>query len=401
LHQSINQSKKSEDANTSKSTTKLLATTLSKLKSRRSNLKTINLSKGQTTKQIFNIKSWLKSVNSSSKHFGLATLAIIVILSNLQMPIPSGIGGNLDSGGMRYKTIAEIASTATLTDLGNPFYNNEEHTINIDNDGEYMLKTVQTETIISRSTRNEVIKYIIKPGESLSSLASDFGLTTLTVKHANNLSSNTLKVGQELKIPPIDGLFVTVKRNDTISSIANNYRVKVDDVLKYNNLTRDDSIFAGNELLIPGAIVSASSSPVYNKSGNISVPNFNPSPYSGKFIWPTSVPTHYLSQGYRWGHRAIDLPRTNGWGIYASAPGIVQTKSTRWGYGNLIIINHGDGWSTYYAHLSEYKVTPGQYVEQGQLIGIMGNTGRSTGPHLHFEIRQNGTPLNPLSYLPQ
>ncbi len=399
MHKSINQIKQSQD--TSTSTTKLLVTTLSRLKSRRSNLKTINLSKGQTAKKIFNARGWLKSINSSSKHFGIATLAIIVVLSNLQIPLPSGIGGTLENGGMRYKTIAEIASTATLTELGNPFYSNEEHTINIDNDGEYMFKTVQTETIISRNTRREVIKYIVKPGESLSSLASDFGLTILTVKLANNLPSSNLKAGQELKIPPIDGLFVTVKRNDTISSIANRYRVKVDDILQYNNLTRNDSIFAGNELLIPGAIVSKSTSSVYNKSGNVSVPSFNTSPYSGKFTWPTSVPTHYLSQGHRWGHRAIDLPRTNGWGIYASAPGIVQTRSARGGYGNLIILNHGDGWSTYYAHLNEYKVQPGQYVEQGQLIGIMGNTGRSTGPHLHFEIRQNGSPLNPLSYLPK
>jgi len=302
---------------------------------------------------------------------------------------------------VRYKTIAEIASTATLTELGNPYYTNEEHTINIDNDGEYMFKTVQTETIISRSTRRESIKYVVKPGESLSSIATDFGLTTLTIKYANNLSSSTLRVGQELRIPPIDGLYINVKRNDTISSIANRYRVSSDYILKYNNLTREDPIFAGNELLIPGAIVAKSTaSPVSSKSGNVTVPSFNPLPYSGRFVWPTSSPTHYLSQGYYLWHKAIDLPRTNGWGIYASAAGIVQIKSTSGGYGNLIIINHGDGWSTYYAHLSEFKVRAGQYVEQGQLIGIMGSTGRSTGPHLHFEIRQNGTLLNPLSYLP-
>ncbi len=309
--------------------------------------------------------------------------------------------GGPSNGNIRYRTIAEIASTATLAELGNPIYNNEEHTTRIDNDGEYLFKTVQTETIISRSARRETIKYIVRPGESINGLGTDFGLTTLTIKHANNLSSNTLKVGQELRIPPIDGLFVTVERNDALSTIANRYHVKVDDIIKYNNISKDDPIFAGNELLIPGAIVSASSSPTYSKSGNISVPNFNPVPYSGKFVWPTSSPTHYLSQGYRLWHRAIDLPRTNGWGIYASAPGIIQTRTVRGGYGNLIIINHGNGWSTYYAHLSEYKVQPGQYVEQGQLVGIMGNTGRSTGPHLHFEIRQNGVPLNPLSYLPR
>jgi len=288
-----------------------------------------------------------------------------------------------------------------MTELGNSMYGNEEYITNIGNDGEYLFKTVQTETIISRSARRETIKYIVKPGESINSLGSDFGITALTIKHANNLLSNTLKVGQELRIPPIDGLFVTVKRNDTLSTIANRYGVDVDDIVQYNNISKDNSIFAGNELLIPGAIISTSSNQAYSKSGNISVPSFNPVAYSGKFVWPTSVPTHYLSQGYHAWHRAIDLPRTNGWGIYASAPGIVQTRSARGGYGNLIIVNHGNGWSTYYAHLSEYKVQSGQYVEQGQLIDIIGTTGRSTGPHLHFEIRQNSVPLNPLSYLPQ
>lgn len=362
-------------------------------------MKTINLSQGNTTKKLLNIENPLYFLSHSSRHWGLVILTIAVIISNIQIPLPSGVGGP-DSINIRYKTIAEIASTATLTELGNPLYTNEEHTTNIGNDGEYLFKTVQTETIISRSKRRETIKYIVKPGESISGLATDFGLTTLTIKHANNLSKNLLKVGQELRIPPIDGLFITIKRNDTLSTIAKRYHINVDDIIKYNNLSKDEPIFAGNELLIPGAIISKSSSIQYSKSGNISVPNFKATPYPGKFTWPTESPTHYLSQSYyRW-HGGIDLPRNNGWGIYASAPGIIQIRNNRDGYGKLIIINHGNGWVTYYGHLSEYKVNPGQYVEQGQLIGIMGNTGRSTGPHLHFEIRQNGAPLNPLNYLP-
>lgn len=372
---------------------------LRKLSKTKPDLTTINLNQKNKIKRSWSIKNWMRPLNHSAKHWGLVAIAIIVILSNFKISTPAGIGGPENST-MRYKTIAEIASTATLAELGNPLYTHEEHTTSIGNDGEYLFKTVQTETIISRNNRKETIKYIVRSGETLSSLASDFGVTTLTVKYANNISGSLLKVGQELRIPPIDGLFVKVKRNDNLSVIANRYKVKIDDIAQYNNLSTDEPIFAGQELLIPGAIVQKSSGQSYSASGNVSVPSFKTVPYSGKFVWPTESPTHYLSQGYHRWHRAIDLPRSNGWGLYASAPGIIQTRNARGGYGNLIIINHGSGWSTYYAHLSEYKVEPGQYVEQGQLIGIMGNTGRSTGPHLHFEIRQNGTPLNPLNYLP-
>jgi murein DD-endopeptidase MepM/ murein hydrolase activator NlpD len=361
-------------------------------------LKSIKL----TNRSILGGFDWRKSTRSFSeysRHWGLVTLSIIVILSSVQLGTPSGIGGPSDNTS-RYRTIAEIASAATLAELGNPLYSNEEYTTNVDSNGEYLFKTVQTETIISRSNRSETIKYIVREGESIGSLASDFGITSLTLKYANGLSGSSLRVGQELKIPPIDGLYVAVKRNDTLSSIANRYRVKVDDIVKYNGLTAGDPIFAGQELLIPGAIVPTVTA---TKSGGskVNVPGFNPTPYSGRFIWPTETPTHYISQGYRGGHRAVDLNRLNGWGIYASAPGVIQIQRNRWGYGNLIIINHGEGWSTYYGHLSEFRVSAGQYVQQGQLIGIMGSTGRSTGPHLHFEVRINDVPQNPLNYLPR
>lgn len=324
-----------------------------------------------------------------------------MLLSSIKLGPPSSIGGPADTGS-GYRTIAEIASASTLAELGNPIYTNEEYTTNIDPSGEYLFKTVQTETIISRSNRATTIKYIVREGESVGSLSSDFGITALTLKYANGLSGNSLKVGQELKIPPIDGLYTQVKRNETISSIASRYHVKTEDIVKYNGLNSGDPIFAGQELLIPGAIVSSTAAaPSGSGGGKVNVPGVNPTSYAGRFAWPTETPTHYISQGYRGGHRAVDLNRLNGWGIYASAPGVVQIQKSRWGYGNLIIINHGDGWSTYYGHLSEFKVAAGKYVQKGELIGIMGSTGRSTGPHLHFEIRTDDVPQNPLNYLPR
>jgi len=369
-----------------------------RLAKRGQGLKSIRLTSRSITSR-FDPHKAARSLNEYGKHWGLVVLSIIVIFSSLELGPSTAIGGPATPTS-HYRTIAEIASAATLAELGNPLYSNEEYTTNVDSSGEYLFKTVQTETIISRSSRNETIKYVVREGESVGSLAGDFGITPLTLKYANGLSGNSLKVGQELKIPPIDGLYTSVKRNETLSGIANRYHVKVDDIVKYNGLTTSDPIFAGQELLIPGAIVpKATASPV--SGSKVSVPGFNPTAYAGKFIWPLESPTHYISQGYRGGHRALDLNRLNGWGIYASAPGVIKIQQTRGGYGNLIIINHGDGWSTYYGHLSEFRVKPGDYVQQGQLIGIMGSTGRSTGPHLHFEIRQNDVPQNPLNYLPR
>jgi len=369
-----------------------------KMAKRGKGLKSIKLTSRSITRG-FDPRRAARSFSEYGKHWGLVTLSVIVLISSIRLSAPADTGGP-ETTNIRYRTIAEIASAATLAELGNPLYSNEEYTTNVDASGDYLFKTVQTETIISRSNRTETIKYIVREGESVGSLSNDFGITALTLKYANGLSSNSLKVGQELRIPPIDGLYTTVKRNDTLSSIANRYHVKVEDIVKYNGIVSGDPIFSGQELLIPGAIMPKASASVSGGS-KVSVPGFNPTAYSGQFVWPLETATHYISQGYKSYHRAIDLNRLNGWGIYAAASGVIQIQQTRGGYGNLIIINHGSGWSTYYGHLSEFRVKAGDYVQQGQLIGIMGSTGRSTGPHLHFEIRQNGSLLNPLNYLPR
>jgi len=326
-------------------------------------------------------------------------LAVMVLITGFRIYPNQDIGGAGNLQSPRYKTIAQLASAGDLDNLGDPLFSHDEYTMQLDSSGDYLFKTGQTETIISRSTRKETIKYTVREGENLNSLANDFGLTVLTIKYANNLSSNTLKVGQELRIPPIDGLYVQVKKNDTLGGIANKYKVNLDDIQKYNELTTGDPIHVGQELLIPGAVVpKAVTSP---SGGNL--PSYNPTPQtSGKFVWPLESPTHFISQMPRTGHVALDLNRLNGTGIYASAGGVAQVKSGyNGGYGNLIIINHGDGWSTCYGHLSQFKIKNGDYVKQGQLIGIMGTTGRSTGVHLHFEVRYQNKPQNPLNYLPR
>jgi len=346
------------------------------------------------------IKPIYRSLNSFGSHWAIVLLAITVILSGLTpRQAMIAVGGETNQNQVRYRTVAELASTEYFNE--DVVYDEVITTVGDSND--YIFKTGATETIISRNARRETIMYEVKPGESVSSVARDFGLSPDTLQYANKLTGNALSTGQKLKIPPIDGIYVTVNKNDTLSTIAKRYKVNVDDIVKYNGLDTSAPIFSGQELLVPGMVAPKSSSgSQYVPSGNIQgLPGFNPSASAGQFVWPTTSPTHFISQGYRTYHRALDLNRLNGWGIYASAAGIIRTYSVRGGYGNYIDINHGNGWITRYGHLSQFKVKSGDYVQQGQLIAIMGSTGRSTGPHLHFEIRYNGTPLNPLSYLPK
>jgi len=351
----------------------------------------------------FSFKTLARSLHSFGSHWAITILAISVILSGLTPRSAAvAIGGEAGRLENRYRTIAELASIEYFHE--DVVYDEVITTIGDNND--YIFKTGATQTVISRNSRRETITYTVKEGESVASVASDFGLSVNTVRYANKLSNNSLKVGQKLKIPAVDGVFVAIRKNDNLSTIASRYRVSVDDIVKYNKINQEDPIFSGQEILVPGVVApktaSTSSSSRYIPSSNTAnLPAFNPLTSNGQFVWPTSTHTHFISQGYHYRHKAIDLNRLNGWGIYASASGIVRTYTCRYGYGLHIDINHGDGWVTRYAHLSSFNVKAGDYVQQGQLIGRMGSTGRSTGPHLHFEIRYNGKPQNPLSYLPR
>ena len=349
--------------------------------------------------------SWLsaKNLNRSFQSFGhhwaIALLAIIVIASGLS---PS-LAANQTSTSPRSHTIAELASAE--------FFNEEvsydEVIVTVGENSDYIFKTGATETVISRNNRNTTLVYEVKANESIASVARDFGISPDTLRYANKLTGNGLSAGQKIKIPPVDGIYIAVAKNDTLSTIGRKYRVSVDDIGKYNALDTSQPIFAGQEILIPGVVAPKSpstSTPIAGGQASLSrgnVANTISPDAPGQFIWPTQTPTRFISQGYRGSHRALDLNRLNGWGIYASAAGSVNITSLRYGYGNHIDLNHGNGWTTRYAHLSEFRVKDGDYVQQGQLIGIMGSTGRSTGPHLHFEIRFNDNPVNPLSYLPR
>lgn len=262
---------------------------------------------------------------------------------------------------------------------------------------------LDTATIISEKPRAEIIEYEVKLGDTISGIASKFGISIDTIRWANDLKSiEAIKPGQKLKILPVTGLAHKVKRGETIHSIAKHYLTEPQGVVDFpfNSFTNDETfeLAVGQVLIVPDGVIPkvqpwAPGAYIAQKT-----PDAGTVSPTGKFIWPTSGT---LSQLFRWYHRGIDISNKAAPPILAADSGKVVIAG--WpdgiGYGNRVLIDHGNGSSTLYAHLSKIYVTAGQTVKRGDQIGQMGSTGRSSGVHLHFEIRQNGVAVDPVGYL--
>ena len=269
----------------------------------------------------------------------------------------------------------------------------------------FLLKPALNSTTGDRSTANEIFAYEVEPGDTLSSIAQRFGIKKETLVMENNLwNANRLRTGLTINILPVDGISHLVKKGDTSASIAKKYKVEEDVIVKQNQLEEGD-LLAGTALIIPGAKKAMPVAPVY--SGGSSAPssvagyNYNGAS-TGRLIWPT-LSKAKLTQGFRRGHYAIDIATRSKGPIFAAASGKIIKAEYGWngGYGNVVIVDHGNGMQTLYAHNEKLYVTAGQYVEQGQTIAWMGNTGRvygATGIHLHFEVRINGVKYNPMNF---
>lgn len=266
--------------------------------------------------------------------------------------------------------------------------------------------------VTSGSYRTDTVTYTVISGDTASTIAHRFGLGTQTLLWANNMSANDyIKPGQVLKIPARDGVLIAVKSGDSVASLAKKYGGDVSAILEANQLASADAIQSGEELLIPGGeppappVTSQPSNPSRSGSNNGSrgsVSNETPPPSTRStgalFIWPTSG--HRINQYFRGSyHTGVDIGGKYSSPLYAAASGtVVYAAYDASGYGLHIIIDHGNGYRTLYGHASKVFVHSGDRVKQGQTIGMLGSTGRSTGPHLHFEIRTAGGFLNPLSF---
>ncbi len=263
------------------------------------------------------------------------------------------------------------------------------------------------ETKESEKPRAEIIEYEVKSGETVSQIAEKHGVDIDTIKWANDLSSvNSVKPGDTLKILPVSGVAHTVKSGDTLESVAKKYSAESQGILQFpfNDIPDDFKLSVGQVIIIPDGIPPEAKVPPkpkvvpgYTAQGPSSA-SFN-APGGGSFMWPAG--SSYISTYFAWWHPGIDLPNKAAPPIVAAAGGTVVVAGwpDNYGYGNRVMIDHGNGYQTLYAHLSNIYVSNGERVSRGQTIGKMGSTGRSTGIHLHFEIRFKGIAVNPLSIL--
>lgn len=262
--------------------------------------------------------------------------------------------------------------------------------------------TVGVETVESEKPRDKVVLYKVSNGDTVSSIAKKFGISTDTIIWQNNLSSaNDISIGQELEILPVTGMLHMVSAGETIYSISTKYGLaSAQPIVDFPfNTFRDDETFAlniGDQIVIPGGI-KPEEKPIYQAPVYIAqTPQIPYVGTGGNFIWPTSGD---ITQERAWYHTGIDIANSGLPDIHAAAPGrIIAVIKQEWGYGWHVLVDHGN-FQTLYAHLQRIDVSEGQDVGQGQTLGQMGSTGRSTGPHLHFEIRQGGSILNPRDLL--
>lgn len=243
----------------------------------------------------------------------------------------------------------------------------------------------------SKVSTGEISVYTVREGDTLSHIAEMYGVTANTILWANDITrAASIRVGQTLVILPVAGVRHTVRKGDTVNSIAKKYEGNAEEIIAYNELV-DGALVIGSAIVVPGGAIH--SAPVVKVASPVRTSGSNSSIGSGWLSHP--APGSIKSQGLH-GYNGVDLAGSLGASIRAAASGeVIVSKSSGWngGYGQYIVIKHSNGAQTLYAHLSYNSVGVGAYVSQGEVIGSMGNTGKSTGNHLHFEVRGAKNPF--------
>lgn len=287
----------------------------------------------------------------------------------------------------------------------NDFY--EFNDIVVDDDG-FVTKTLPQSGEYDRSELKDKFVHVVAAGENLSLIAQQYGLKKVsTLIWENNLDvSGTIKVGQKLIVPATDGVSHKIVKGENLAAIAKKYGVEEELIRKQNNLEQESSLVAGEALFIPeGKRIDPPKpkfivSPARGTSGGGGF--VKGVPQADKiFVFPTAGK---ITQGFHAGHYAHDIADRGSPQIWSAGAGkvvLVETGGWGGGYGNHVIVDHGDGVQTLYAHMSSVYVKQGQILDLGQVLGRMGNSGRVYGPtgiHLHFEVRVNGVKKNPWLY---
>jgi len=334
-----------------------------------------------------------KRLVSGSILFIFTIMTLVTYSGTAYAGLFSFVGSLLEGSSASAKTVS-IAQTQNLQTIAllqaasniNPNQGVIADIIPVNNDQTLVADLVSANETESSVLNSQISTYVVRDGDSISSVAKMFNVSVNTVLWANNLNGKSvLKVGQTLTILPVTGISYTIKKGDSINSISKKYNADISDILNYNDLTISTPLIAGKSILIPDVELSASEIAVSKVLSTNRV-------VSG-FIRP--VVGGRKSQGIH-GHNGIDIAAPVGTPIVASAYGtVIISRTGGWngGYGNYVVISHPNGTQTLYAHNTKNLVSVGEKVMQGETIALMGSTGKSTGSHVHFEIRGAANPF--------
>jgi murein DD-endopeptidase MepM/ murein hydrolase activator NlpD len=287
------------------------------------------------------------------------------------------------------ESLIDLSALPVLTDIG-------------------LVPVLNPYTFEAKEPEHQLETYVVQAGDTPNRIAERFGIKPETLLGGNpRLSdeSSALQTGTTLLILPVDGVLHDVTDGETLEWLAQHYQVPVEDIIAYepNNLEFPYRLYPNTQILVPGAVLKVfkwtAPKPPSRPSGG-GRPGVPSCSVEGTrtFRWPVSG--RRITQYYWYGHQAIDVGLVEGTPVIASDTGVVTWAGWNiYGYGNLVVVNHCNGYETYYAHLSSIAVVPGQVVRQGDYVAASGNTGRSSGPHLHFEIRYFDGYLDPMSWL--
>lgn len=332
------------------------------------------------------------------KSFVVATLLILPILAN------AGVFSFLNNSDNKNYNQSEVSLNSQTVPVLQAATNNDPNPAKgggdimvVDDKAIMAVSTITGDPVeIYRPKSDQISVYVVREGDTLSQIANMFHVTSNTIRWANDLEGE-IQPGQQLVILPVTGVKHKVKSGGTVADLAELYKADAREIALFNGISVNTNLEAGMEILVPNGelhveekkktktIVKSSS----GKSSSVT------SSSKGSSIFKHPVPGAVKTQGIH-GYNGVDFGAPIGTPIYAAAGGqVIISKGSGWngGYGNYVVIKHDNGSQTLYAHASTVNVASGEWVSQGDLIATVGNTGKSTGPHLHFEVRGATNPF--------